>query len=62
MKRVEGNVLTLGEEPKLTSWQRFVRLQRRARLLSRGKGFRPGVYRFKTHEELREWTLKNRQL
>ena len=62
MKRVEGTVLTLGEEPKLTPWQRFVRLQRRARLLSRGKGFRPGVYRFNTHEELREWTLKNRQI
>jgi hypothetical protein len=62
MKRVEGNMLVLGEESKLTPWQRFLRLQRRARLLSRGKGFRPGVYRFTSHEELREWTLKNRQL
>jgi|GEM_PF-3213746 len=62
VKHVEGKILILGEEPKLTPWQRFVRLQRRARLLSRGKGFGPGVFRFNSHEELREWTLKNRQL
>ena len=62
MKRVQGNTLTVGGEPLLTPWQRFVRLQRRARLLSRGKGFRPGVYRFRSHEELREWTLRNREL
>ena len=62
MKRISGKMLTLGGEPKLTPWQRFVRLQRRARMLSLGKGFRPGVYRFKSHEELHEWTLKNRQV
>ncbi len=62
MKRVEGNMLILGAEPELTPWQRFVRLQRRARLLARGKGFRPGVFRFKSHEEAREWTLQNRQV
>ncbi len=55
-------MLILGKEPELTPWQRFVRLQRRARLLARGKGFRPGVFRFKSHEELREWTLQNRQV
>lgn len=44
-----GNMLIVGEEPPLTPWQRFVRLQRGARLLSRGKGFRPGIYRFKSH-------------
>lgn len=62
MRRVEGSMLILGEPSKATPWQTFVRLQKRARLLSRGKGFRPGVYRFKSHEELREWTLNNRQV
>lgn len=62
MRRVEGNMLILGEETKLTPWQRFQRIQRRARLLSRGKGFRPGVFCFKSHEELHEWALKNRQV
>jgi len=62
MRRVEGNMLILGEPPARTPWQTFVLLQKRARLLSRGKGFKPGVYRFKSHEELREWTLNNRQV
>lgn len=53
-------MLILGEEPKLTPWQRFARNQRRAQLLARGKGLRPGVRCFKTHEELHEWALKNR--
>jgi hypothetical protein len=60
MIRVENGMLIVGEPPKLTPWQRFARNQRRAQLLSRGKGFPPGVNRFHTHEELREWTLKNR--
>ena len=55
-------MLILGEPPARTPWQTFVRLQKRARLLSRGKGFKPGVYRFKSHEELREWTLNNRKV
>lgn len=60
MKRVEGNMLIVGTPPALTPWQTFVRIQRRARLLSRGKGYRPGVHRFKSHEELHEWALKNK--
>ena len=60
MRRVENGMLILGEEPKLTPWQRFARNQRRAQLLARGKGLRPGVRCFKTHEDLHEWTLKNR--
>jgi hypothetical protein len=62
MRRVEGNMLILGEPSKRTPWEIFMRLQKRARLLTRGKGFKPGVYRFKSHEELREWTLNNRQM
>lgn len=60
MRRVENGMLILGEQPKLTPWQRFARNQRRAQLLARGKGFRPGVQRFTSHEELREWTMQNR--
>ncbi|MEY4488493.1 MAG: hypothetical protein RIQ79_1001 [Verrucomicrobiota bacterium] len=62
MRRVEGDMLIIGKPPELTPWQSFVRLQKRARLLSKGKGFAPGVYRFKSHEELREWTLNNRKV
>ncbi len=62
MRSVEGEMLIIGKPPALTSWQTFVRLQKRARLLSKGKGFSPGVYRFKSHEELREWTLNNRKV
>jgi hypothetical protein len=60
MRRVENGMLILGEESKRTPWERFARNQRRAQLLARGKGFRAGVQRFKSHEDLHEWKLKNR--
>jgi hypothetical protein len=60
MRRVENGMLVLGEPTRLTPWQRFSRNQRRAQLLARGKGFRPGVQRFKSHEDLRAWMLTNR--
>ncbi len=60
MRRVENGMLILGEATKLTPWQRFARNQRRAQLLATGKGLRPGVRGFKSHEEMHEWTLKHR--
>jgi hypothetical protein len=47
MRSVEGEMLIIGKPPALTSWQTFVRLQKRARLLFKGKGLSPGVYRLK---------------
>jgi hypothetical protein len=45
---------------KTTPWQRFVRLQRTAVKLSRGKGQPKGVFRFATHEECEVWAAANR--
>ena len=39
----------------LTPWQRFVRLQRTAALLAKGKGQPRGIYRFASHEECAQW-------
>jgi hypothetical protein len=47
MRSVEGEMLIIGKPPALTLWQTFVRLQKRARLLFKGKGLSPGVYRLK---------------
>jgi len=46
---------------KKTPWQRFVRLQATAALLSKGKGQPKGVYRFASHEECEQWTASQRK-
>jgi hypothetical protein len=38
-----------------TPWQRFVRLQRTARELAKGKGQPKGVFRFSSYEECATW-------
>jgi len=52
---------TLGHLHK-TPWQRFVRLQRTAEQLARGRGQPKGVFRFSSHEECDAWAANlNRQ-
>jgi len=43
-----------------TPWERFVRLQGTAAMLAKGKGQPKGVYRFSTHEECDQWTMRMR--
>lgn len=46
---------------KATPWQRFVRLQKTAAKLARGKGQPKGVFRFRTIQECEQWTANNRR-
>ena len=41
-----------------TPWQRFVRLQRTARMLAGGRGQPKGVYKFRSHEEAEQWKMR----
>lgn len=54
-----ANMKTVGHL-RHTPWERFVRLQATTALLTKGKGQPKGVYRFSTHEECAQWTMKQR--
>jgi hypothetical protein len=43
----------------MTPWQRFIRLQKMAQKLSKGRRRPKGVFRFASHEECNAWTLAN---
>jgi hypothetical protein len=60
--RVETpEIKVLGQLHK-TPWQRFVRLQRTAARLARGRGQPKGVFRFASNEACDAWTENlNRQ-
>jgi hypothetical protein len=42
-----------------TPWQRFVRLQRTARLLGGTQGQPKGVFKFRSYEEAEQWKMKS---
>jgi hypothetical protein len=58
--RMAKNEVRVVGKLKLSPWQRFVRLQRTAGKLTRGRGQPKGVFRFKSHEEADRWTEAQR--
>jgi hypothetical protein len=53
---VETSAIKVIGQLRKTPWQRFVRLQRMAAKLARGRGQPKGVFRFASNEACTAWT------